>query len=218
MILTTDAASMIYTGENGKQVSLKEMVYRSLETRVVGPFLASMYVLFFSSCILIGLAAIVINSYILSRWDLIANLFWSYDYYYYGSTRWSFTDVFIYIFHGVAFIALLVKYLEWRAGWNMALVISVIEEEADGAEALVLSGYYGRGSSRRGFWLMVVVFGWEVVFKLPCLLYGLGFGWSLMLNVLLGMGNVMKWVVFVVFSLDCKKRIMEKKVDEEIHV
>lgn len=37
-----------------------------------------------------------------------------------------------------------------------------------------------------------------------------------MLGGLFGVGNVMKWVVFVVFFVDCKKRIMEKKVDEEI--
>lgn len=77
--------------------------------------------------------------------------------------------MFIGVVLGIAFVALLVKYLEWRAGWNMALVISVVEE-ADGAEALDLSGYYGRGSSDRGFWLMVVVFGWEVVFRMLRLL------------------------------------------------
>lgn len=102
----------------------------------------------------------------------------------------------------------------------MALVISVLEETY-GIEAFELATYFSRGSTRRGLLLMLVFVAWEIVFRLPCL-----FGrWSERLGAivftsvftgLICVGNLMKWVVCVVYFFDCKKRILEKKVDEEV--
>ncbi|WRX13901.1 hypothetical protein QQP08_006774 [Theobroma cacao] len=202
------SASMIYAGE--KPISLRDMLVQ--KTRLKGPFITSIYVLLLSTCILLGLVGVVTNCYSLSKGFVI-------DYYYYSSNN-NFVDSLITIFHITIFIALLMKYSEWSAGWNMALVISVLEETY-GIEAFELATYFSRGSTRRGLLLMLVFVAWEIVFRLPCL-----FGrWSERLGAivftsvftsLICVGNLMKWVVCVVYFFDCKKRILEKKVDEEV--
>ncbi|GLU03075.1 hypothetical protein SLE2022_202930 [Rubroshorea leprosula] len=202
VILTVDTTLMIYTEE--KRVSLRD-IYKSLKkTRVKGPFITSVCVLFFSTCFLVGFAVIVTLFCVMFKW----NRGWD--------PIWLITS----IFQGVALIASLIKYLDWRACWNMALVISVVEE-AYGAEALRLSAYYSRGSNRRGIFLSLVFFVWELFFRVSCLLgrcherRGVWM-WSLVSSSLICVGNVMKWVVFVVYFFDCKKRVLEKKIDEEV--
>ncbi|KAK6252577.1 hypothetical protein QUC31_014297 [Theobroma cacao] len=208
IVMTVNAASMIYARE--KPISLRDILVQ--KTRLKGPFITSIYVLLLSTCILLGLVGVVTNCYILSKGFVI-------DYYYYSSNN-NFVDSLITIFHITIFIALLMKYSEWSAGWNMALVISVLEETY-GIEAFELATYFSRGSTRRGLLLMLVFVAWEIVFRLPCL-----FGrWSERLGAivftsvftsLICVGNLMKWVVCVVYFFDCKKRILEKKVDEEV--
>ncbi|XVE85045.1 hypothetical protein DITRI_Ditri17bG0060900 [Diplodiscus trichospermus] len=124
------------------------------------------------------------------------------------------------IFHAAVFIALLVKYSEWSAGWSMALVISVLEE-TDRIEAFQLSAYFGKGSTQRGLALMFVFVAWEIVLRLPSVLGSCSgrVGGLLFISVCSGLifiGNLMKWVVCVVYFFDCKKRILEKKADEEV--
>lgn len=41
------------------------------------------------------------------------------------------------------FVAVLFKYLDWSALWNMGMVISVMDEET-GNEALEMSSYYAK--------------------------------------------------------------------------
>ncbi|GLU03074.1 hypothetical protein SLE2022_202920 [Rubroshorea leprosula] len=202
IIPIVDTTLMIYTKE--KRVSLRD-IYKSLKkTRVKGPFITSVCVLFFSTCFLIGFAAIVILFCVLLKWNL-----------YYDPIMCITT-----IFQGVALMASLIKYLDWRSCWNMALVISVVEETY-GAEALRLSAYYSRRSSDEGIFLSLVFFVWELVFRVSCLLgrcherQGVRM-WCLVSSSMICVGNVMKWVVFVVYFFDCKRRVLEKKIDEEV--
>ncbi|GLT72554.1 hypothetical protein SLA2020_444780 [Shorea laevis] len=202
IIPIVDTTLMIYT--EGKRVSLRD-IYKSLKkTWVKGPFITSVCVLFFSTCFLIGFAAIVILFCVLLKWNLDN-----------GLIMWITT-----IFQGVALMASLIKYLDWRACWNMALVISVVEETY-GAEALSLSAYYSRRSSDEGIFLSLVFFVWELVFRVSCQLgrcherQGVWI-WSLVSSSMICVGNVMKWVVFLVYFFDCKKRVLEKKIDEEV--
>ncbi|XWS22575.1 hypothetical protein CRYUN_Cryun29cG0048300 [Craigia yunnanensis] len=208
IVLTVNAVSMIYAGE--KRISLRDMTVQ--KARLKGSFITSIYVLLLSTCILLGLVGVVTNCYILTKGFVI-------NYYYYGENNY-FVDSLITIFHIAVFIALLVKYSDWSAGWNMALVISVLEETY-GIESFELSAYFSRGSTQHGLLLMLVFVLWEIVFRLPCL-FGRcseslgGILFSSVCTSLIFIGNLMKWVVCVVYFFDCKKQILEKKVDEEV--
>ncbi|KAA8529554.1 hypothetical protein F0562_033647 [Nyssa sinensis] len=123
------------------------------------------------------------------------------------------------VLHGAAFVALLIKYLDWSAGWNMGIVISILEEVC-GIEALELSGYYSTGSTRRGQLLMLVFFVWGLGLRLPCFYAAMGgrvsgIAVTFVLISLVCLGNVMKWVACMVYFYDCKSRILEKKVDDK---
>ncbi|KAE8687988.1 RS-containing zinc finger protein 21 isoform 1 [Hibiscus syriacus] len=106
------------------------------------------------------------------------------------------------------------------SGWNTALVISILETTY-GFEAFELSAYFGRGSTQRGFRLMLVFAVWENFLRLPCLLEKSSDRAGGMLFIfggtgLICIGNLMKLIVLVIYFLDCKKQILEMKVDEEV--
>ncbi|KAK9276199.1 hypothetical protein L1049_005730 [Liquidambar formosana] len=196
VILTVDLASKIYEGE--KPMTLREMIHKPIDkARLKGSFITSVYVFFLSTCTLLGLIWLVTNYTIIS-----------------SSSAFSY-DLFFVVF-GVAFVILLAKYLEWSAVWNMSIVISTLEKRY-GVEALAVSAYFIRGSKQRGLLLMLVFFAWGIVLRLPCLYAGCNErGSGIVAQItLFCLGNVMKWVVCMVFFYDCKKRILEKKVDEE---
>ncbi|XP_059656044.1 uncharacterized protein LOC132303032 [Cornus florida] len=180
-ILTVDLASKMHKGVT--KVTIREMVHKSTKaTRFRGPSITSMYVLFLSTCTLLGLTWLVINYYFISR-----NIF-------YGC------------FFVAAFIALLTKYLEWSAVWNMSIVISVVEG-LYGTEALALSDHFSRRSRRDGLLFMLVFFVWGFGLRLPCLYVGCykEVGGGVVAQVgLFCVGNVMKWVVCMVYFFDCR--------------
>ncbi|GMP30356.1 hypothetical protein CsSME_00005061 [Camellia sinensis var. sinensis] len=101
----------------------------------------------------------------------------------------------------------------------MGIVISILEEKKQGDVALLISSYLSRGSRRRGF-LFVLVF---LVWRLGLRLSSLYLGWTIVgenfnkmaitapLVGLVCVGNVTKWLVFVVYFYDCKRRREEKK-------
>ncbi|KAL4318951.1 hypothetical protein GQ457_18G021380 [Hibiscus cannabinus] len=216
IILTVNAASTIYAAE--KPISFRDLTRQN--PRLKGPFITSIYVLLLSTCILTGFVGVVSNWYILSK-GFVEN----YYYYYYHSYHFYETNDYIVeslvtIFHVTVFIALLIKYSEWGAGWNMALVISILKETY-GIEAFQLSAYFGRGSTQVGLRLMLVFTVWENVLRLPCLFGKCSerAGGTLFIygsTGLICVGNLMKWVVLVVYFFRCKKRILDKKVDEEV--
>ncbi|XP_044490441.1 uncharacterized protein LOC123214627 [Mangifera indica] len=197
MLLTIDLASKIYSSED-RPLTFKEMIEKPIyKAKLSSTFITSVYVLFLSTCTLLGLIWLVINYSIMLR-NFIYNVLFT-------------------VIYGAAFVALLMKYLEWSAQWNVSVVISILEK-VKGVEALVLSAYLCRGSEKRGRLLMLVFFAWGVCLRLPCLVLGCyegGFGMVLQ-NVFNSLGNVIKWIACMVYFYDCKTRILEKKVDEEV--
>ena len=199
VIVTVDLASKIHAEE--RVITLKEMMDRPIYgAKVRGTFVTSVCVLFLSTCTLPGLIWFVTTYF----------AFW----------RRSTYAVFFLGFHGPIFVALLIKHLEWSAMWNMSIIISVLEGTY-GIEALQHSAYFSRGSEWRGLLLMLVFFVWGQGLRLASLYFGwyeagMGFMGIVAQVGLLLLGNVLKWVVCILYFYDCKKRTLEKKVDVEL--
>ncbi|XP_023918356.2 uncharacterized protein LOC112029905 [Quercus suber] len=211
VIVIVDLASKIYVEERPLTLKeMKEMINKLYYgARVRGTFITSIYILFVSTCILLGLIWLITNSFRLG-------LTWLFADYRFIVTD-SAIDVFFAVLYGIAFVALLTKYLEWSAMWNMSIVISVLEG-IYGGEAFALSAYFSKGSEGRGLLLMLVFFVWGLGLRLPCLYFGCyegGRGIVAQIS-LFCLGNVLKLVVCMIYFYDCKKRILEKKVDEEV--
>lgn len=193
-----DSASLIYEGKN--TMNLKHMFQRlTKETRFKGPLITSVTVLLLASLIVSGLFSMATYVYIAGTVGFFMALF------------------------GVHFLALLAKFIEWSAIWNMGIVISVLEEK-QGDVALLISSYLSRGNRKHGFLFVLVFFVWTIVLRLSCfylrwLVGGSGVVVLAAYASLVCYGNVMKWVVFVVYFYDCKRRGQEKKngVAEESH-
>ncbi|EEF44903.1 uncharacterized protein LOC8280543 [Ricinus communis] len=196
-ITTVYSASMVYAGEG--TANLKEMLCRPFRTvGLKGPLITSTYALILSTLTLIGILSLSTHFFVTSSIHA-ASIF-----------KTAF---------GLAIIALLTKYIEWSAIWNMGMVISILDEK-HGDVALGVSAYISRGCRKRGFLSMLVFFVWWVSFRLICV-YGVWTESISLVMVSVGevfsvcVGNVMKWVVFTVYFYDCKKRFLEKKVDVE---
>ncbi|KAF5443190.1 hypothetical protein F2P56_035769 [Juglans regia] len=119
--------------------------------------------------------------------------------------------------YGARIRALLLKYLEWSAVWNVSIVISVLEGTF-GVRAMALSARFNRGSERRGLLLMAVFFVWGLGLRLPCLYFRCYEGEIMGIVAQVGLfclGNVLKWVACMLYFYDCKKQTLEKKVDVE---
>ncbi|CAI0627458.1 unnamed protein product [Linum tenue] len=222
---TVDMATRLYDGENLSGSNLRDFLRRPLcRNGIKGPFITFMYSVLLSASTLLGLLWIAANCFFVIK--LFDNPFHHYyyydhDYYYYGSGVSLLRNSAIIGVHGVAFVALLSKYVEWSGGWNASVVVSILGEEY-GNEAFEVSAYFTRGSQFRGGMLMFVFFAWGVVLRLPCLFGGwsvvgnhVGFLLAFLGTVLICVGNVIKWVVCAVYFFDCKRRILEKKIDGE---
>ncbi|GLT36529.1 hypothetical protein SLA2020_109020 [Shorea laevis] len=188
--MTINVASDIYTEE--RKMSLKEIVQKPIhKAKLRAAFITSVYAHALSTSTLLGLMWLVTAYYA---------IFWN-----------SVVSVFFAVFHGAAFVALLMKYMEWSAAWKMSVVISIVEEKY-GMDALVISDYFLRGSEQRGLFLMLFFSGLDFVIRM------VGLYWcGIILQVfLLCLCNTMKWMASMVYFYDCKSRILEKKVDEEM--
>ncbi|XP_041015059.1 uncharacterized protein LOC121257873 isoform X1 [Juglans microcarpa x Juglans regia] len=197
VIVTVDLASKIYA-EDRPILTLKEMLYKPIYgARIRGTFITSFYVILLSTCNLLGLVWLA-TSY---------HVFW----------RTSDLQVPFLLFYGPVFIALLLKYLEWSAVWNVSIVISVLEGTF-GVRAMALSARFNRGNERRGLLLMAVFFVWGLDLRLPCLYFRCYEGEIMGIVAQVGLfclGNVLKWVACMLYFYDCKKQTLEKKVDVE---
>ena len=193
-IVIVNSASVIYAGEN--RINVKEMWDRAIKgVSLKGPFITSIYALLLSSLQLVGLVSLATNFYVISRASLFT------------------------VYFGLLCIAWLAKHMEWNAIWNMGVALSVLEEK-QGVIALGISAYISRGCRRRGLFLMLIFFVWRLALRLSCLYVGWseggsGIGVTAAHVSLVCFGNVLKWVAFMVYFYDCKKRFLEKKVDVE---
>ena len=188
-ILTVDLASKLYMGET--PMNFREMVQRSIkEARFKGPLITSIIVHHLSTCTILGIIGLVIQYYYISR-----NLYHGY---------------LLVIVFAAAFIALLTKYLEWSAMWNMSIVISVLEEVCV-TEAYALSNRFSRGNNGNGLLLMLVFFLWGFVLRSLCLRFGCyeTVGGIIVPTSLLWVGNLIKWVTCTVYFYDCKEQSLE---------
>jgi len=119
----------------------------------------------------------------------------------------------------VAIGKLLMVYLEWRAIWNMSIVISVLDGIYD-IGALRVSYFFSNGNQKRGLVLMLVFFVYGGFLRLICIYLGCykgGSGIFLLIGIvgILTVVNTLKWVSCVIYFNGCKERKMEIKVDDE---
>ncbi|GFY88301.1 hypothetical protein Acr_06g0002410 [Actinidia rufa] len=188
-VLTVDLASKLHTGET--PMNFSEIVQRSIkEARFKGPLITSILVHYLSTCTILGIIWLVIQYYYISR-----NLYHGY---------------LLVIVFAAAFIALLTKYLEWSAMWNMSIVISVLEEVC-GTEAYALSDRFSRGNNGYGLLLMLVFFLWGFVLRSLCLRFGCyeKVGGIVVPASLLWVGNLIKWVACTIYFYNCKEQNLE---------
>ncbi|KAL2903214.1 Cellular tumor antigen p53, partial [Bienertia sinuspersici] len=182
-------------------------VYDILE--LSGPFITYLCVHLLSSLTLLGLIWIVSNY----------NLFKGGSSYYDSTV--SVLDILFITVHSVMFMGLLYKYLDWSSFWNMSMVICIISEEQTYIEVFEMSDYYGKHSKRTRFQLMLGFFVVGNVLRISCLYAGLcdesvgGVLITCSVMMFVSVGNLVKWVAFVLYFYYCKEKTMEKKVDDQ---
>ncbi|CAH2033743.1 unnamed protein product [Thlaspi arvense] len=227
------ASSIVYTSEK-EPMRLTDLVRRSFEicqTRVRGCLITSLYVLLLSTSVFIFffLFFLLLFFGFFSNWTkqlIIAPLLHQHQ---------SFLDqapVLIYamvvLVQGTLFMYLTGKFFKWSAGWNMGLVVSVVEEDGEdgqgiyGSDALSLSALYRRGHEKRDLWMMLVFLVFSLAARIPCVyskcnLYSSG-NRVLYTGIYVGflcVGNVLKWLACVVCYHNCKTRFLRKKADVE---
>ncbi|XP_061994142.1 uncharacterized protein LOC133712081 [Rosa rugosa] len=167
--------------------------------RFKGTLVTSIWVLFLSTCTVVGSIWLVSVYYVLLR---------NFGYY----------NTYCRVLYKAACMALLANYLEWGAIWNMGIVISILENR-HGANALMFSAYLSRGRERRQGLVLMLIFGvWGLGLRLACLFFKCyeGKGGIVAQMGLFCTGNVVKWVAFMIYSYNCKILISEKRVDVEI--
>lgn len=176
-------------------MGFKEMlveVRKLLAARLRGTMATSLYVLLIASLTLLGLVALSTNMFLMPKSSFI---------------------------FGTIFVILLAKYIEWSAIWNMGIVISILDKN-HGYIAIGVAAYLSRGSRKLGFSLMLVFFALKVAFALPCLyaLWNEGSCGALGNVVSVSfkcVGDIVMWVVLMVYFYDCKREFLEKKIDLE---
>ncbi|KAE8692602.1 Detected protein of unknown function [Hibiscus syriacus] len=194
-VVTVELASRTYT--KGKPITMAEMVQLLVDQeRCRGIIVTSTYVHFLSTGFMLVSTWLVTSYY-----TIVMSFFYN-----------AFTAAFLRMLS----VALLVKFLEWMAVWNVGIVVSVLEG-IHGANARGRSVDLCRGSERRGFGLMLVCFVWGICSRFVCF-YGGGHEkrWRMFAGVsLICMGKVMKWMVCVIYYCQCKEATLERVDDEE---
>ncbi|KAF8040498.1 hypothetical protein BT93_B2659 [Corymbia citriodora subsp. variegata] len=120
---------------------------------------------------------------------------------------------------GLILVVAMAKWLEYRAVWDVAIVLS-ISEDKNVFEALSMASSITKGSRTRGCVLMLLNFAW--CFGLGALGFYARGSFSAKSTLvaaaetwLVCAGKVLKWVVCVVYCHDCKRRCSRDKVDLE---
>ncbi|CAA0237692.1 unnamed protein product [Arabidopsis thaliana] len=236
------ASWIVHTSEE-EPLRFGQLVRRTVEicqNRLEGCLITSLYVLLLSTPVFFGFLFVATNYFhIISLTGSGEN---SYYYsinieedaegYYRSSSVNSpvkmLFDAVLAMFHGAIFLGLLAMFSKWSAGWNMGLVVSVLEEEENGqsiygTDALTLSSNYGKGHEKRGLQVMLVFLVFAIAMRMPCFCFkctessnGNRVLYTSFYVGLICVGNMIKWVACVVFYEDCRTRVLEKKGDVEI--
>ncbi|KAL2320108.1 hypothetical protein Fmac_029077 [Flemingia macrophylla] len=190
-IVTVNSASIIHAGDH--TLTLKEMFTKHfMESRLKGPLITSFYTLLLTSIVSVGLLSLLVYIYVLVN------------------VRFMLMTFFM-----AMFVALSRLYLEWGAVWEMGTVISILEDK-EGDVALVVAAYFSRGNRGTGILLMACCHVWRLGLRIVCLFIAVdvvGGSKILILVVqvcLVGLANIVKWVCFVVYYVDCRKKRLEK--------
>ncbi|KAL3751715.1 hypothetical protein ACJRO7_012532 [Eucalyptus globulus] len=194
-VTTVHSASTIFM--EGRSPCLRDMLKDSItKTRWKWPLITSTLVSFFS----------LISSVCIVSWAGVGRLFAS------GNSLYL-------SICGIILIVTMAKWLEYRAVWDVAIVLS-ISEDKNVFEALSMASTITKGKRTRGCVLMLLDFAW--CFGLAALGFyvrGRFLANSTSVAVaetwLVCAGKVMKWVVCVVYCHDCKRRSSRDKVDLE---
>ncbi|KAF8086771.1 hypothetical protein N665_0613s0039 [Sinapis alba] len=216
------ASSVAYTSEE-EPLGMLYLVKRSAkicQNRILGCLVTSLYVLLLSTAVFFGFFSDSVNYF------FVVSL--SRDYESFHNKAAVLFHVVVVLIHGTIFIVLTVKFSKWSAGWDMGLVVSVLEEEEDGkgiygTNALSLSYWYGRGHEKRDLLMMLMFLVLALGTRMPCLYSrcsesssGNGVLYTGLYVGLICVGNMVKWVACVVSYYDCRARVLEKKDDVEI--
>lgn len=173
-----------------KQMLVEVRKLVALRTR--GALATSLYALLLASLTLLGLIALSTNMFLMPKSSFI---------------------------FGTIFAFLLTKFIEWSAIWNMGIVISILDKN-HGYIAIGVAAYLSRGSRKLGLSLMLVFFALKVALGLPCLyaLWNQGSCGALGNVVSVSfkcVGDILMWIVLMVYFYDCKRQFLEKKIDLE---
>ncbi|KAK7339436.1 hypothetical protein VNO77_20101 [Canavalia gladiata] len=194
-VATVNSVSVIYPHDH-HSLSLHEMFTKHvIDSRLKGPLITSIYTLLLTSMLSIGLFSLLLYIYFVNRFPLFMMLF------------------------SLMFVALFGKYLEWSAVWDTGIVISILEEK-EGDVALVIAANLSKGNRSSGILFVIGSLLWRQSLRLVCLFIAWNTGGSKMLIsvlqiILFFLANIIKWVFFVVYYVDCKKRRSEKEVSIE---
>ncbi|CAA7036063.1 unnamed protein product [Microthlaspi erraticum] len=223
------ASSVVYTSKE-EPIGMVSLMRRSVETcrnRARSCLITSLYVLLLSTSVFLFffLFFLLLFFGFFSNWTkslIIAPLLPQYE------NFLELVPVLIYavgvLVQGTLFLYITVKLSKGSAGWNMSLVVSVLEEEDDicGIDALSLSALYRRGHERRDLWMMLVFLVFALATRVPCLYCkcslsssGNGVLYTGLYVGLICVGNVVKWLACVVRYYDCKVSFLRKKADVE---
>ncbi|KAK7293310.1 hypothetical protein RJT34_16173 [Clitoria ternatea] len=168
-----------------------------MDSRLKGPLITSIYTLVLTSMLSLGLLSLIVYIYLVSN-----------------------SGPFFMMVFFVMLVAFLRQYFEWSAVWGMGTVISVLEEKEDDV-ALVISAYLSSGNRGSGIVLMIGCVLWRLCLRLVAMFIAWKFGGSKMLisvvqSSLICLANIIKWLFFVVYYVNCKNRRLEKQVSVEV--
>ncbi|XP_050374871.1 uncharacterized protein LOC126792503 [Argentina anserina] len=96
---------------------------------------------------------------------------------------------------------------ECSAWWQLALVVSVLEEDKLYFDDLLASSELRKGNRIKGFALMLLYFGWRcLVMELKRWRFTMGVAYDFVDSGLFCLGTIMNWVACTVYYHDCKNR------------
>ncbi|XP_010460156.1 PREDICTED: uncharacterized protein LOC104741080 [Camelina sativa] len=231
------ASSIVYTSEE-EPLGILHLVRRSFkicQNRVGGCLITSLYVLLWSTSVFVFFFLFFFLQFLSGSTNYLYVTYLSREYerFHYQRFHYQRTGLFdvvvvlTLLFQCTFLIILTAKFSKWSAGWNMGLVVSVLEDDEDGqgiygSDALSLSAWYRRGHEKRDLWLMLLFLVFALVMRMPCLYSkcsesssGNGVFYTGLYVGLICVGNVLKWVTCLACYHDCKTRVLRKKRDVE---